>query len=53
MATALGFKPHTRVQQWYERGNIPLRHVPLILEVAKKRRIRLRMQDFFENGATR
>lgn len=48
LATALGFSPHTRVQQWYERESIPLRHAPAILQAAKKRKISLKMDDFFE-----
>ena len=49
MATALGLAPHTRVQQWYERESIPLKHAPAILNAARKRKISLRMVDFFED----
>jgi hypothetical protein len=50
MARALGHKNPTTVQGWRDRGNIPSRQIPVVIEAGKNRnpQIDLVASDFFD-----
>lgn len=50
MATALGHEHHTRVQQWHDRGAIPLKNVATVLDAARRAKIKLKLADFFDGA---
>jgi len=48
LAQALAHEYPTTVQGWRDRGNVPSRHIPKIIEAAKSRGIKLSAADFFD-----
>lgn len=51
-AKAIGY-PVSTVQGWGERGLIPLKHVPKLLEAARERNIDLTANDFLPTPTER
>lgn len=48
LARALGHKNPTTVQGWKQRGVIPARQIPGVLDAAKREGIDLSYADFFD-----
>jgi len=48
MARAMNHTNPTTVQGWRDRGNVPSRQIPLIIEAGRGRGIKLAHADFFE-----
>lgn len=51
MAKALGHEYPTTVQGWRDRGTIPAKHIPTLIEVAAAHGIELSYADFFDAQA--
>lgn len=47
LARALNMKHPTTAQGWKDRGTIPARHIPRIIEAARSQNIELTLSDFF------
>lgn len=47
LSRALNMKHPTTAQGWKDRGSIPARHIPRIIEAARSQNIELTLSDFF------